>query len=100
VVLDQWREFLVVARSTAKPDMDEDALDMMRRVHLRHPQPPLLMRYALAAGLNGRPAEAQRALATLCRIHVPQRCEEGRDAWNAARAKYPQLGSMSEMTWH
>jgi hypothetical protein len=89
--LTNWRDFLVLARTPARPDMPPDFVESMRKVHLRHPQPPILLRYALVAGLNGRPEEARRALIILCKIHVPDRCREGREGWIALQTKYPQL---------
>ncbi len=93
-LLTNWRDFLVLARNEAKPNMPADLVESMRKVYLRHPQPPILMRYALVAALNDRPDDARAALGTLCKIHAPIRCREGRDGWTAARQKYPQLPSI------
>ena len=92
LLLTDWRDFLVLARTEAQPDMDPKWIESMRKVRLRHPYPPILLRYALVAGLNGRPDEALSAMVLLCKIHVPQRCSEGLDSWRQARQKYPQLG--------
>jgi O-antigen ligase len=90
-LLTNWRDFLVLARSELKPGMPAELLESMRKVRLRYPQPPILIRYALVAGLNDRPDEARAVMSTLCKMHAPLRCREGRDAWLAMREKYPQL---------
>ena len=59
-LLTNWRDFLVLARTEAKPGMSPDFVESMRKVYLRHPQPPILLRYALMAGLNGRPTRHAR----------------------------------------
>ena len=92
LLLTDWRDFLVLARTEARPGMDPAWIESMRKVRLRHPHPPILLRYALVAGLNGHPDEALSAMVLLCKIHVPQRCSEGLDSWRQARQKYPQLG--------
>ena len=54
--------------------------------------PPVLLRYAVAAGLNGHPDDAAHALAVLCKIHIKERCAEGLTAWNEmSTSKYPEL---------
>jgi O-antigen ligase len=91
VLLTQLREFLRFARTEAQPSMSPSQLDWMRKVAERYGYPPVLFRYALAAGLNGRPQDAREALARLCKIHPRKRCEEGRETWTALRKQYPQL---------
>ena len=91
LVLTDWRDFLVLARTEARPGMDPVWVDAMRKVRLRHPQPPILLRYAMVAGLNGRPDEAISSMTMLCKIHVPARCSEGLESWRQAGQKYPQL---------
>ena len=52
---------------------------------------PAMLRYALAAGLNGDPAAAQLTLARLCRVHRATRCEEAREAWQSLQQRYPEM---------
>lgn len=94
VVLDGPREFHRLWTTTAHPGMSQDELGAMRRVVERYPVPPALLRYALAAGLNGDPAQAKRTLGVLCRIHPVERCEEGRESWRALQERYPVLRAM------
>lgn len=92
VLLTQLREFQQFARSQAQRDMAPAELDGMRRVAERYAYPPVLFRYALALALNGKADESARVLTVLCRIHLPARCEEGREAWRAmGRDTYPEL---------
>lgn len=91
LLLDQLQAFLSFARSEAVPDMSLAEVETMRRVAERFAYPPAMFRYALAAGLNGQPAMAERTIARLCRMHAPARCDEAIDGWQMARTKYPQL---------
>lgn len=90
-VLTQLRAYLEFARTEARPDMKPEQVEWMRQVSQRHGYAPVLLRYALAAGLNGQPAQARLTLARLCSIHLPPRCTEAREAWVALQARYPVL---------
>jgi hypothetical protein len=72
--------------------MTPDQLSWMQKISERFGYPPVLLRYATAAGLNGQIAEAEGAMDRLCRIHPPLRCGEGLDAWQAMTiGQYPEL---------
>jgi len=92
--LTQLEAFLQFARIEAKPNMPPEQVDWMRKVALRFGYPPVLFRYALAAGLNGQPDIARQTLERICRIHPPQRCEEAQQGWTALQAQYPQLAAI------
>ena len=94
-LLDQQQAFLEFARLPARPGMTADEIETMRRVSHRFAYPGSLLRYALAAGLNGRPDEAALTLRRLCRIHPPPRCDEAREAWSALRSQYPGLPAVT-----
>lgn len=91
LLLDAPREYHRLMLTPARESMSESELDWMRRVTRRHAFPPAMLRYALAAGLNGRPDEAQQTLARLCSMHPPPRCDEARAAWRTAQARWPVL---------
>ena len=91
LLLTDWRDFLVLARTEARPGMDPAWVDTMRKVRLRHPHPPILLRYAIVAGLNDRPDEALSSMILLCKVHLAARCSEGLESWREARQKFPQL---------
>jgi O-antigen ligase len=90
-LLDQPREFHRYWMTPATTGMSVVQLDWMRRVSMREPRPPAQLRYALAAGLNGRPEEAAVTLARLCKLHAAVRCDEGRASWIAAQQQHPVL---------
>lgn len=90
-LLTQLKGFLEFARVEARPSMSLAEVDRMRVVAQRYPFAPVMLRYALAAGLNGRPAEARLTLARLCSMHPPARCDEARESWLALQARYPVL---------
>ncbi len=95
IVLDQLQAFLEFARTEARPGMTAAELQRMRAVAERSGSPPVMLRYALAAGLNGQPAVAERTAGRLCRIHPAVRCDEGREAWAALQKRYPQLSGIA-----
>lgn len=94
VLLTQLREFLRLARSEARPEMTAAQVDEMRRIAERYPLPPVLLRYALVTGLNGRPDLASATLVRLCKMHTNERCGEGREAWSVAMQRYPVLAEV------
>lgn len=90
-LLDQQQAFLEFARTEARRGMSAAELEKMRRVSQRFAYPPAMLRYAIAAGLNGQPEVAARTLARLCRIHPRVRCEEARAGWQALQQRDPEL---------
>ncbi|HEY9209727.1 Wzy polymerase domain-containing protein [Acidovorax sp.] len=90
-LLTQLGAFLQFARMEATPGMEPEQVNWMRKVSERFGYPPVMFRYALAAGLNGQPEVAQQTLARLCRIHEPQRCVEAYEGWAVLQGRYPQL---------
>ncbi|MFO1249940.1 MAG: Wzy polymerase domain-containing protein [Inhella sp.] len=90
-LLDGPRDYVKFWSSRAQAQLATEQLEWMKDVVRRNPTPPALLRYALAAGLNGQPKEAELTLKRLCSIQLPQRCEEGREAWLAARKQFPAL---------
>lgn len=90
-LLTQLDAFLVFMKTEAKPGMTEAQVDWMKKVSQRFPYPPAMFRYALAAGLNGRSADAEVTLQRLCRIHAGERCDEAIEGWSALRLQYPIL---------
>lgn len=90
-LLDALREYHQFWRTPAKQGMTAAEVDWMRRVARRYPTPPAQLRFAMAAGLNGRPEEAIRMLTVICHMHLEERCKEGRDSWTAAQQKFDLL---------
>ena len=93
-LLDALREQHRYIVTPARSGMNDAELQWMKRVLERYPFPPALLRYAVAAGLNQQPAEAEKALVWLCKIHNRQRCEEGIDSWRAAGELHPALSTV------
>jgi Virulence factor membrane-bound polymerase, C-terminal/O-Antigen ligase/Protein glycosylation ligase len=90
-LLDALREYHQFWRIPAKLGMASAEVDWMRRVARRYPAPPAQLRFALAAGLNGRPEEAIRTLTVICNMHQIERCNEGRESWAAAQQTFAVL---------
>lgn len=91
VLLDGLREYHRYWLKPARTGFTADELDAARDVMQRYPVPPAMLRYALMAGLNGRPDEAATTLALLCKIHSVARCREARESWSLLAAQHPQL---------
>jgi hypothetical protein len=90
-MIDGPREYVRMWLNEARPGMTEAELDWLRTVVSRTPSPSALMRYALAAGLNGREADAQYTLRLLCHVSIQRHCNEGRTAWSIHAEKHPKL---------
>lgn len=90
-LLTQLGAFLAFTRTHANEGMSSSGLDEFERVARRYPHPPVLLRVALAQGLNQRPDAAAQTLRQLCAVHLPARCVEARLAWSAAQQRWPTL---------
>jgi hypothetical protein len=91
IFLDSQREFLWFRLTEARPGMSRATLDRLRVLNQRFAPPAAMLRYALAAGLNGRDADAVRNLRLICSMWTVKNCEEGRVSWQQAQKKFPQL---------
>jgi Virulence factor membrane-bound polymerase, C-terminal/O-Antigen ligase/Protein glycosylation ligase len=91
VLLDGPREYHRFVFTPALAGMSDSQLDWMRKVALRVAYPPVLLRLALADGLNGRAEESARVLRAICHMHPPKRCDEARESWRAAQDQFPVL---------
>lgn len=94
-VLDQMHAYLSFIRTPARGGMSADELAGFEAVAARFAHPPVLLRLALAQGLNGRSEAATQTLRQLCAIHTPQRCTEGRESWLQLQALYPVLAPIA-----
>lgn len=95
LVLTQLDGFLDFSRTQAVPNMRQAELTLMKKVAERYGYPPVLFRYALAAGLNGEAMAASFALQRICQTHNESMCAETRENWVLMRAKYSQLNEVA-----
>jgi O-antigen ligase len=93
-LLDNQREFLWFRSMRATPGLSAETLDRMKILSQRFAPPAAMLRYALAAGLNGREDEAERNLALICHMWPKRNCHEGRASWLILQKQYPQLTSI------
>lgn len=93
-VLTQLEAYLRFIRTEAKPNMSPTELDEFRKLASRYAHPPVLLRLALAEGLNGQPVASAATLKRLCFMHLAARCAEGRESWQSAQQIHPQLLSI------
>lgn len=95
VLLQGPRELLRLQLTPAREGMSAEELDWMRLVGGRYAQPGAMLRYAVAAGINGRPEDAQRNLALLCRIWPPRFCTDARARWSSYQQQFPRLATVA-----
>ena len=94
-LLDQLEAFLLFARIEPRPGLPAAELALMQTVASRYGTPAVLLNYAIASGLNGRPDLAELTLARLCRIHRAEQCSAMLLRWKATvQLIHPQLGSI------
>ncbi len=91
VLLDEPREIHRFWLTPVRVGLSDTELDWMRVVMQHNSAPSTMLRYALAAGLNGRAEESARTLALICKIYPKQRCDEGRDSWRDLKSQHRQL---------
>jgi hypothetical protein len=94
IVLDNQRDFLWFRMTEARAGMSKEDLERMRQVNERFMPPAALLRYAIAAGLNGEPAQAQRNLRLICHMWPQRNCDEGRTNWALLQSKFAALRSI------
>lgn len=90
-LLTQQESFLKFYQISAKPGMSPAQVESMRQVAERFGFSALLLRYALAEGLNGQPEIASRSLETLCHIHLPRKCHDAVEEWKEMQERFPEL---------
>jgi O-antigen ligase len=93
MLLDGPRAYLQLW-ATRNEDGDPGAsMNGLRTVALRFATPPALFRYATAAAVRGDAAQAQWALAVMCRTSKPKHCDEGRVQWARLSQRLTSLKS-------
>lgn len=95
VVLDHLQAYLRFIRTPARAGMSATELNAFEAVARRYAHPPVLLRLALAQGLNSQPVLAAATLRRLCAMHTPDRCAEGIEAWRLLQVQYPILKAVA-----
>ena len=94
MLLDNQRDFIWFRLTEAREGMSAEDVARMRRINRRYMPPAVMLRYALAAGLNGDPIDAERNLKLICSMWRPIHCDEGRQSWQQLQLRYPRLASI------
>ena len=89
ILLDNQRDFLWFRMTEARAGMSKEELERMRQVNARFMPPAVLLRYAIAAGLNGEAAQAERNLRLVCHMWPVRNCDEGRDELGSTSGEVP-----------
>lgn len=90
-LLDAPREMHRMMILKPAPGWSGADLQRMREVAERFPTVPVMFRYAQVAGLNGKPEEAARALALLCKLNSERTCGQLLGEWAELQAVHPEL---------
>jgi O-antigen ligase len=92
VLLTQLKALVATTRTTPKPNMSHEEIDLLRTATLRFSWVPVQNSYALSLALNGYPQEAIRQLKVLRATHGGKVYEGIKANWTElAHTKYPQL---------
>jgi O-antigen ligase len=91
LVLWQLHAALNFLRMPERKGISEDEVDEMQRVVRRYPSQGIVMRYAAAMTLNGRPEEAREALRQACKLGD---CERAKAIWKEFGRKYPEAAAL------
>jgi hypothetical protein len=94
-LLTQLDAYLHFIHTEARPGMGPLELQRFREVAKRYGHPPVLLRLALAEGLNGDPHAAREALLRVCAMHTQLLCDDARASWVALQQRYPQLAAIA-----
>ncbi len=89
------REIIRFQLTEAREGMTPEELDWMLAVRKRYAQPGAFIRYAVAAGLNGRADDARQSLVLLCKIWGDGFCDRARKTWPDYQVRHPALEAIA-----
>jgi O-antigen ligase len=96
VLLTQLKAVVATIRTTPKPNMSREEMDLLRAATVRFPWVPVQNSYALSLALNGDPQEATRQLKVLRAMHGEKVYGGIKAKWaELAHTKYPQLKTLA-----
>ena len=81
LLIDQWQEFIRVARFKPSAGMSADDLTRMRNVTSLYPSTGAILKLAAALAMNQHPGEAQRWLELVCKVTTPKNCQGAQAVW-------------------
>jgi hypothetical protein len=85
---------LRAARAKPRPGMSNEEITQLQTVAQRFPYQALIFRYALALGLNGRPAQAGRQMGLIKNLYGDVEYAAVKAQFALERERYPQLRDM------
>ncbi|MDW5441077.1 PglL family O-oligosaccharyltransferase [Polaromonas sp. SM01] len=95
VLLTQLRAMVAATRTTPRPHMSHEEIDLLRTATLRFPWVAVQNCYALSLALNGSPQEAVRQLKVMRAMHGEKAYEGIKAKWTElANTTYPQLKAL------
>lgn len=96
LLLNQWREFIRLARFEPSSGMSAEALDWMRTVTITKPNAGSFHKLAGALAMNHHPEEAKLWLRRMCKIVPESQCAAVRAAWERQALQNPDFAAV---TW-
>lgn len=94
LLLNQWREFIEVARMEPTVDMQREEIEKIRHVANFFAGPLFIHKLATALALNQQPDEAKLWLQRLCKSSPQKDCEDAKTIWNKQSLKYPEIAAV------
>jgi hypothetical protein len=95
LLLDQWKDFIELARAEPVQLTSPDQLAKTRATVSSLPSPGGFYKLARALALAGQPQEATLWLVRLCRMESEEQCQTVRAVWERDSTNEPQLLKVS-----
>lgn len=92
--LTQLREWIVVARYKARPDMEKQEIDDMRTLARAYPSLTSVYRLATALALNGQFDEARAWLNKICKFTSMEQCRLAQHTWERESPGDPRTANI------
>lgn len=94
LLLNQWSEFIRLARFEPSGGMSVEELDWMRRVTSTYPGAGAFHKLAGALAMNQQPDEARLWLQRLCRFVSESQCAAVKSAWASQSLSNPDIAAV------
>lgn len=94
LLLNQWREFIRLARFEPSSGMSAEELDWMRKVTSTYPSVGSFHKLAGALAMNRHPDEAQLWLKRMCKIVPESQCVAVKAAWANQSLQNPDFAAV------
>ena len=94
VLLNQWREFVVMERFEPTRGMSDQDLEWVRNITKSYPSAGFFHKLAGSLAMNHRPEEAKLCVETMCRIVSETQCQAIKAAWTQQSLVLPEFSAV------